>query len=1044
MRRFVLLVIAAVGCQRASEPAPLDAGTHASVTSPLARFGASPEIARVVRAASRFEAFRVAAAGNTTLETIAPRHAEEPLRASLGGGDVFAVSLRPIDARAVACAESSDGRAVVCNEAFRAVDLTIVADPARTEIFELLRDESALVKGHARFAFALSVSPGLSVRDDQGRLAIVDKYGTARFFVPAPFALDANGVRRDAVQRFVDGRLEIDLDASGLTFPVLLDPGLETATWVGKTPTVSHVRNFPAAYFDSIRGKVVVAGGVTDTGTETSTAVEWDGTAFTTMPSLPTNMHSAGAVFARRRGVGWIFGGFNAGLRNNLVEYNGTVWTVSTPSIRPTPRSTPAVAYDDPRDVVVLFGGLNTSAGWNGLDDTWEHTSTGFEQKTPTTKPPGRYNAQMGFDAKRSVTVLYGGITGFAGTPFSDTWEWDGTNWKAMSLPFSPPGSAGGSLVWDPVGERLVLAGGNVVDTWAYDGKTWTKLATTGFPRRLEGAIVYDGARKTIVAVGGHSATPMYGGTYTTGYSTGEYGTIYGAVAELPIAPCTSSAVCGGGSCVAGYCCSTACTGACQTCAPGGVCTTLPSGSTSIDPSCLAKCSGAASCPTSCTVDTDCAPGSRCAGSTCVALKPLGAVCTTNVECTGGACVDGFCCDRACGGACEACDVSGKLGTCTVLAKDATPHGTRACAGTGPCKSACDGVATVCKYPGTTVVCASPTCIGDTVSPAGFCDGAGSCAMPGATNCVPYRCVVAGCTTSCVTSADCAASAYCSSSACLAKKADGGTCSAPEECVSGTCAAGVCAATPPDTGPIDTGADTFVPDTFVADTFVPDTTPVEDTAVATTPAPPFSDPKIPAEFKRCSKNNECTSGFCVEGVCCDSACNERCRSCALLASPGKCTQEPEGVDLKNECGPANTCLGTCGKAGECIGAGTGTMCARNRCVSASSGVGPAFCAGPGAKCNTDDAVPFDCAPYTCEPAFGACRNSCAASLDCANGFVCDVPSKSCVPAPVIASEDDGGCAIGRRDARSAAWLVALVAALAVRRRRLPCRNASVP
>src|SRR5262249_33796332 len=137
----------------------------------------------------------------------------------------------------------------------------------------------------------------------------------------------------------------------------------------------------------------------------------------------------------------------------------------------------------------------------------------------------------------------------------------------------------------------------------------------------------------------------------------------------------------------------------------------------------------------------------------------------------------------------------------------------------------------------------------------------------------------------------------------------------------------------PDATPDTATADTSVDDTTVADTTVPDTTTGEtatDIGIAEVSSPPFQGvTSITGDFQRCTKGSECPTGHCVEGVCCDTPCTDRCHSCALLTSPGKCTLEPVGVDLKSECGPALSCLGTCGDKGECIGSGAGTMCARN-------------------------------------------------------------------------------------------------------------------
>jgi hypothetical protein len=48
----------------------------------------------------------------------------------------------------------------------------------------------------------------------------------------------------------------------------------------------------------------------------------------------------------------------------------------------------------------------------------------------------------------------------------------------------------------------------------------------------------------------------------------------------------------------------------------------------------------------------------------------------------------------------------------------------------------------------------------------------------------------------------------------------------------------------------------------------------------------------------CASNSECATGFCTEGVCCNSACQAFCYSCALSSSPGTCSPEPRGfVDV---------------------------------------------------------------------------------------------------------------------------------------------------
>lgn len=64
----------------------------------------------------------------------------------------------------------------------------------------------------------------------------------------------------------------------------------------------------------------------------------------------------------------------------------------------------------------------------------------------------------------------------------------------------------------------------------------------------------------------------------------------------------------------------------------------------------------------------------------------------------------------------------------------------------------------------------------------------------------------------------------------------------------------------------------------------------------------------------CSRNSECASNFCVDGVCCDKACNDACESCNLVGKAGICTPLADKTfDPEPRCGPGQYCSaeGTC-------------------------------------------------------------------------------------------------------------------------------------
>ena len=68
------------------------------------------------------------------------------------------------------------------------------------------------------------------------------------------------------------------------------------------------------------------------------------------------------------------------------------VWS----SIRPAARAAHAIAYDEVRDRVVMFG------GWTGypqvFGDTWEWSPFGWVQAQPAHQPPARFGHGMVHD----------------------------------------------------------------------------------------------------------------------------------------------------------------------------------------------------------------------------------------------------------------------------------------------------------------------------------------------------------------------------------------------------------------------------------------------------------------------------------------------------------------------------------------------------------------------------------------------------------------------------------------------------------------------
>lgn len=168
---------------------------------------------------------------------------------------------------------------------------------------------------------------------------------------------------------------------------------------------------------------------------------------------------------------------------------------------------------------------------------------------------------------------------------------------------------------------------------------------------------------------------------------------------------------------------------------------------------------------------------------------------------------------------------------------------------------------------------------------------------------------------------------------------------------------------------------------------------------------------------------------CVDGFCCDRACNGPCERCNELGNEGTCEPMPEGPPAA-----PRTCDGVTGECGarcngydgtRCEIAREGAACGTEAC-SADVVSLRGTCDGKGA-CSAKTA---DCFPFGCD--INACRTSCRFDFDCASGARC--AGGVCVSG-VGGAAAGGGCSYDRRASGVAAFIVAAALAVSIRRRR---------
>jgi hypothetical protein len=451
---------------------------------------------------------------------------------------------------------------------------------------------------------------------------------------------------------------------------------------------------------------------------------------------------------------------------------------------------------------------------------------------------------------------------------------------------------------------------------------------------------------------------------------------------------CSVGTDCESGFCVSGICCNTACGGACDECSEArgarvdGVCAPVTAGSPGA-PACAPQaCNGVSTACVACATDADCTPDRYCAASgACQSRKALASTCDdgAGADCktadcrvcaSAGGCVDGFCCNATCSGACDTC----------AAASGAPANGTcgPATAGTSGSTGAC-GPAYVCD--GTSASCPG-ACTTDSGCASGYyCNAAGTC--------VKQLVVGANC--------DLAPGSLCKEAGCRVCGTAGG-------CINGVCCntacSGECESCSPSTGGICAarGAGTGCGTGFLC-SGTSGACPTSCASSSECAAGYYCDSGTgkcavkKADGSPCANGSECINTYCADGFCCDTAC-DGCSACAAALKEnglanGVCGAAKKNTDPHSAC-QSETQSG-CGQTGQCNGAG-----ACQFYVDIIAPCGPTTCSGnkvTGKVCIGqytcgDSTQGLDCGQLKCTG--GQCA-PCVTNADCLDpsNYFCD-------------------------------------------------------
>jgi len=1031
--------------------------------------------------------------GAVRLVTDVPEDVRGELRMSVDAD--FWIGVTPLGLNGVRGAIAEN--AIVYPNAADGVDLAQILGEDRVEEVRVLRDRAS----SPRARWSLRAGPAVKdIRVIDGRVIAIDHADRIRIETLPLFAMGGNRVKR--VLRPVVARdpqtwsMEValdDADLRAMALPIALDP-----VWTATAGSMAVARQWHTATLLP-SGSVYVVGQFGGSGSTAELYNPSTGTFSPAGSTLGTFRYNHSATLLSTGQV-LIAGGRGSGGDMSTAELFDPVTKTNTAT------GSMSIPRNKHNGFVLPGGRVLVTGGGSGAG------SSNSEKYDPATRTwsAGPVNSFLLYD----VGQLPGGKIVAAEYPRASVYD------PATDVFTAAPAPLSTAYQWLELtaldATRVMMIGGKdflnyqVLKTAVLDTatNTWTATAPLPAPRQNHLALLlpnkrvlvlggedealdaiatvdlYDPTTDSWSAGGSMNAPRLYstatllsgGRVLVTGgarSSGGVAAPLSSAELYTPFAngvACSAHADCLSGVCADGVCCDRACAGTCEACnAPtAGTCAAL-TGAPHVGRTCgaYAKCSAGA-CITSCAADTDCASTHYCVSGACVLRKDTGASCGAARECRSNFCVDGYCCNGACTGQCEACDVLSKEGTCSP--STGKPHGSRAACATSAdptCGLNCDGAdRTKCNLGTTTKPCSQNACTSGVETHASYCDGAGKCndvAKP----CGAYACGTTGCKTSCTVKSDCGPGYGCKASVCGALDGLGVTCADSASCSDGLfCTDGICcgvAACAADSACIK-GSDGIV-----------------------------SCKKRPGVA--CTSGSECAAGFCVDGVCCDGACAGQCQACDVEGQKGKCapvkgaphgsraacasagdgpcaaqrcngsdpTTCAEFVGAEITCRPAACADGIATKQAVCDGAGKcpalvtdacqGFACDPTTLACKTTCSGTADCV-PGyvcekgackiktASCSVDgsdlvagDGTKSSCAPYVCSE--DRCLTECATTTNCAVGFACDVATKTCVKLEAAPPAESGGCSVSRGGSSAPAlFLIAFATILASRRRKV--------
>lgn len=316
---------------------------------------------------------------------------------------------------------------------------------------------------------------------------------------------------------------------------------VEVLDWRNVSPV--HMRGLisPALAFDTHRGELVLFGGRYSIGDNTEVYETWEysgGNWRQKRPAHHPTIHGDMTYDAGRKRVVLVGDG-------QTWEYDGRDWRLGP---RPPTEFTVPLTYDSVRSLVLL---LETRSGvgrvWTYDGVAWILMSTTGDSPTAASTFEYDANRDCAFVFSSSIHVLCGSTwsdvdesgsaPGGSAVVFSaecncaiafdgrDTWRFDGSVWKQMSVPSPTPRIFGYSIAYDAARDRIVLIGGAstagqpIDETWEFDGDQWASRPDATRISPGDSPLVFDRSRARVLSFEGSSVWDFDGDSWRLRYT---------------------------------------------------------------------------------------------------------------------------------------------------------------------------------------------------------------------------------------------------------------------------------------------------------------------------------------------------------------------------------------------------------------------------------------------------------------------------------------------------------------------------------------------